>query len=333
MTNPNGTLATYLTETVNVSQDQAHGREALSESLGLWMQYAIEKEDPILFEQSYAVLKTCFFAPEGYLYWKTTPSGKANVTVNALVDDLRIIDVLLDAEQKWGNREWGKTAQTIGQAVSSYLIKDGLMIDFYDHNIKKSPDYVTLSYINPLPLQKLMDNNWLEQSVYSRSLQLIRTAPNDGVFFPKLYNIKDRGYSYDSTINLIDQMLVAQYRGYIGVPSEELYIFLKKEFYEKGVIYGTYDRISRISIGKFESPAVYALIILYSLEIGDTTFAFDLYQKMVQFRTKTGDYVGGYVSDGQTHIFDNLYPQLAEIRLHGTGPVRLFFSRNKLMMK
>ena len=41
MTNPNGTIATYLQDATSERADIVAGREALSESLGLWMQYAV----------------------------------------------------------------------------------------------------------------------------------------------------------------------------------------------------------------------------------------------------------------------------------------------------
>lgn len=50
MTNSNGTLASYLQADISEHPDIPAGREALSESLGLWMEYAVMKEDQQLFE-------------------------------------------------------------------------------------------------------------------------------------------------------------------------------------------------------------------------------------------------------------------------------------------
>lgn len=318
MLNPNGTLATYLSETPAISPDLAHGREALSESLGLWLEYAVENKDKALFQQNYAILRQYFFAPEGFVYWKISPDGKSDVTTNALVDDLRLVDALLAAHQLWGQEEWAQTAGAIGNAVSLYLVKSNTFVDFYDRKYNKSADVLTLSYLDPRPLKKLGQWKPAEQPLYDRSIGAIQAIPNDGVFFPKSYHLPSGQYAYDPVVNLIDQLLIALHRASQGIPSPELTAFLKNEFQIRGLIYGGYDRMSHEAPVKFESPSVYALAILYSLERNDTEWALALYKRMLQLQHRSGEYQGGYVSDNQTHIFDNVFPLLAEVRLYKT---------------
>lgn len=318
MLNPNGTLATYLSETPAVSPDLAHGREALSESLGLWLEYAVENKDKALFQQNYAILRQYFFAPEGFVYWKISPDGKSDVTTNALVDDLRLVDALLAAHQLWGQEEWAQTAGAIGNAVSLYLVKSNTFVDFYDRKYNKSADVLTLSYLDPRPLKKQGQWKPAEQPLYDRAIGAIQAIPNDGVFFPKSYHLPSGQYAYDPVVNLIDQLLIALHRASQGIPSPELTAFLKNEFQIRGLIYGGYDRMSHEAPVKFESPSVYALAILYSLERNDTEWALALYKRMLQLQHRSGEYQGGYVSDNQTHIFDNVFPLLAEVRLYKT---------------
>ena len=318
MLNPNGTLATYLSETPAISPDLAHGREALSESLGLWLEYAVENKDKALFQQNYAILRQYFFAPEGFVYWKISPDGKSDVTTNALVDDLRLVDALLAAHQLWGQEEWAQTAGAIGNAVSLYLVKSNTFVDFYDRKYNKSADVLTLSYLDPRPLKKLGQWKPAEQPLYDRAIGAIQAIPNDGTFFPKSYHLLSGQYAYDPVVNLIDQLLIALHRASQGIPSPELTAFLKNEFQIRGLIYGGYDRMSHEAPVKFESPSVYALAILYSLERNDTEWALALYKRMLQLQHRSGEYQGGYVSDNQTHIFDNVFPLLAEVRLYKT---------------
>ncbi len=318
MLNPNGTLATYLSETPAISPDLAHGREALSESLGLWLEYAVENKDKALFQQNYAILRQYFFAPEGFVYWKISPDGKSDVTTNALVDDLRLVDALLAAHQLWGQEEWAQTAGAIGNAVSLYLVKSNTFVDFYDRKYNKSADVLTLSYLDPRPLKKLGQWKPAEQPLYDRAIGAIQAIPNDGTFFPKSYHLPSGQYAYDPVVNLIDQLLIALHRASQGIPSPELTAFLKNEFQIRGLIYGGYDRMSHEAPVKFESPSVYALAILYSLERNDTEWALALYKRMLQLQHRSGEYQGGYVSDNQTHIFDNVFPLLAEVRLYRT---------------
>jgi len=318
MLNPNGTLATYLVETPVISPDLAHGREALSESLGLWLEYAVENKDKALFQQNYAILRQYFFAPEGFVYWKISPEGQSDVTTNALVDDLRLVGALLAAYQLWGQAEWADTAGSIGKAVSLYLAKDNTFVDFYDRKYNKSADVLTLSYLDPRPLKRLGQLNAAEQPLYERGVAVIQAIPNDGTFFPKSYHLPSRQYAYDPVVNLIDQLLIALHRASQGIPSPELTAFLKNEFQMQGLIYGGYDRMTHEAPVKFESPSVYALAILYSLERNDTEWALALYKRMLQLQHGSGEYQGGYVSDNQTHIFDNVFPLLAEVRLYKT---------------
>lgn len=318
MLNPNGTLATYLSETPAISPDLAHGREALSESLGLWLEYAVENKDKALFEQNYAILRQYFFAPEGFVYWKISPDGKSDVTTNALVDDLRLVDALLAAHQLWGQEEWAQTAGAIGNAVSLYLVKSNTFVDFYDRKYNKSADVLTLSYLDPRPLKRLGQWKPAEQPLYERGVAVIQAVPNDGTFFPKSYHLPSGQYAYDPVVNLIDQLLIALHRASQGIPSPELTAFLKNEFQIQGLIYGGYDRMSHEAPVKFESPSVYALAILYSLERNDTEWALALYKRMLQLQHRSGEYQGGYVSDNQTHIFDNVFPLIAEVRLYKT---------------
>lgn len=318
MLNPNGTLATYLSETPAISPDLAHGREALSESLGLWLEYAVENKDKALFQQNYAILRQYFFAPEGFVYWKISPDGKSDVTTNALVDDLRLVDALLAAHQLWGQEEWAQTAGAIGNAVSLYLVRSNTFVDFYDRKYNKSADVLTLSYLDPRPLKKLGQWKPAEQPLYDRAIGAIQAIPNDGTFFPKSYHLPSGQYAYDPVVNLIDQLLIALHRASQGIPSPELTAFLKNEFQIRGLIYGGYDRMSHEAPVKFESPSVYALAILYSLERNDTEWALALYKRMLQLQHRSGEYQGGYVSDNQTHIFDNVFPLLAEVRLYKT---------------
>ena len=76
MVNHNGTLATYLKENDELDSDLVKGKESISESLGLWLQYAVEKKDEELFHQGYLQLEENFMNDEGLIYWKLDPSGK-----------------------------------------------------------------------------------------------------------------------------------------------------------------------------------------------------------------------------------------------------------------
>ncbi|HWR39911.1 MAG TPA: glycosyl hydrolase [Patescibacteria group bacterium] len=327
MQNANGSLATYLNDTPQVGPDVVHGREALSESLGLWMQYSLDSRNRELFDRSWELLNQHFLSRDGYVYWKLAPDGQQEVTTNALIDDLRIMNALLTATDLWGTSNWDQTAKKIGQTLVLHTVNSGYLVDFYDSKYRNSSNTITLSYLNPRDLQKLTTLGLWHPSDYERHIALLRDYPHEGIFFPKSFHVPTATYRYDANVNMIDQLLVALHRQYAGYPSPEFYQFLRSEYYQHGQIYGEYNRTTQTSDTYYESIPVYALTILYALEQKDLRFAMDIYKRQLTFRSKADTYTGGYLLNGQAHIFDNLFPLLAETALYRANPLYFLFHR------
>lgn len=77
----NGTIRTNF-------KDKDEGEIALSESIGLWMEYLAEKEDSELFDQAFDTIQDYFLSKDKLVVWKVENREQANT--NALIDDLRI---------------------------------------------------------------------------------------------------------------------------------------------------------------------------------------------------------------------------------------------------
>ncbi|MDH4619635.1 hypothetical protein [Brevibacillus sp. AY1] len=131
---------------------------------------------------------------------------------------------------------------------------------------------------------------------------------------------------YQQEVNLIDQLYIAYHRAQAGIASPELWSFLKAEFVQHGLLYGRYDAVTKQPVVAYESPAVYGLAILTASELGDHSFAMDLYERMIrqQIRRPEHAFYGGYLdmSRMDTHSFDNLLPLLAERRLFNDGTLQ-----------
>lgn len=319
MTNENGTVATYLQDGKTIDVDLVSGREALSETLGLSMQYALAKDDEKAFLENYRLLMTYFISDDGMVYWKLTADGKAEVTTNATVDDLRIIGALLVAHERWGNNSYLIT----GRKMFSYLHENNqrsqLLVDYFDAKLKVKSENVSLSYIDTDVLAEMGRYDELDPQVYQKTISLLRTIPDDQLFYPKLYSISSGKFYYDDEINLIDQMLIGIQRNKIGIQSDKFYYFVKTEFKKNDKLFGRYHRKNKLPAVDYESPALYALAIQLALEQGDQAFADLLYQRMIMFRdnNRFSKYYGAYSINGKkdTHIFDNLLPLLAELRM------------------
>ncbi len=313
MRNDNGTFATYLKETIEKDEDKVQGREALSESLGLWMLYAIENDDEAMFEERFRLLKTYFMTGEGFISWKLPETGESDVQTNALIDDLRIYKALILAYRQWGATEYLTAADKVGTFLGSNLIYQSVLVDFYDRFYDYQTQTITLSYLDPEAIKMLEQHGHITPSSYKKMTALLQEVPLKNGFYPKSYNVQTKKMVFDEEINLIDQLLVAINRSQLDFNSDELLIFIKKELEQRGVLNGRYSITTRSPMVAYESPAIYGFVILYAIEIKDRELALQAYQRMIDFRVNRSKFRGAYSinEDQNTHIFDNLVPLLA----------------------
>lgn len=320
MRNEAGLLKTNLKQHISQNNEIAEGEEALSESLGMWMIYCVKKGDQKLFDQSLQKLQ--HFLKDGWIAWKIG-SEKPAVSTNASIDDLRVVEALYLAADKWGDQRYTETAQKIGASLENNQIVDGLLGDFYDVRAKWASPVMTLSYLNTVALKRLANDNAVEHAVYAQHEQFLKAIPLKNGFFPFSYNIQTKQYEYRQEVNLIDQLYILYHRAKEGHPSPEVWNFLKEQFYAHGLLYGRYDAVAKTPSVRFESPAVYGLAILAAVELQEHTFAQDLYFRMNRMQTRNPGSVwyGGYINYNtmDTHIFDNLVPLVAERELYNEG--------------
>ncbi|MFD0770698.1 glycosyl hydrolase family 8 [Bacillus sp. CGMCC 1.60114] len=318
MTNENGTLATYRLKSGKQGTDVATGREALSESSGLWLRYALDIDNQEMFDAHMKVIQNYFLDPSHIVLWKITESGKRQARTNALIDDLRIVQQLYRAYEKYGEERYKHLADQISDAILHYNKKGSFYVDYYDANAHVSNDTLTTSYVNPKAFSYMKKYGKITDAEYQKVVQFLADYPRNGWAFPKTYE-KDGTFTYDKEVNIIDQSYVAYYRSLVGLSSEAYLDFLKKTFQKDGKLYGRYDLESGKPAVAFESPAAYGITILYVLEAGERKLAEEMYEEAATFRNKNpfSRYYGGYVTgaDKNTHIFDNLLPLLAETAL------------------
>lgn len=325
LTNEDLTLKTNLQASPTKDENVAQGDETLSESLGLWMMYAVEKGDHALFAQNVDVLQAHYYQ-DGWIAWKAGGEKNATVSTNALVDDLRIAEALYLAAEKWGDEKYTQLANEIGQSVKEHQAQGGLLVDFYDRKHQLSSDHLTLSYLNASAIQMLKEHQQVSEELDQQVRTFLDKLPTRQGFFPFSYQLAKKEYVYQQEVNLIDQLYIAYHRAQAGIASPELWSFLKAEFVQHGLLYGRYDAVTKQPVVAYESPAVYGLAILTASELGDHSFAMDLYERMIrqQIRRPEHAFYGGYLdmSRMDTHSFDNLLPLLAERRLFNLGTLQ-----------
>ena len=157
---------------------------------------------------------------------------------------------------------------------------------------------------------------WLiDKEVVAKTSQVLTEAPLEDGFYPVSYNVEEDEYTFSDNINIVDQAILAYHYAQVGNPSEEFLTFIQDEMDNRGLVHGMYDRQTKEPTVDYESPAIYGFLILYALEADENDLAQTIYERLKEFQVvdKNSEYYGGYsITDGDTHIFDNLVPLLAE---------------------
>ncbi|GKV66527.1 MULTISPECIES: glycosyl hydrolase family 8 [unclassified Sporosarcina] len=284
----------------------------LSETVGLWMDYLLEKNDYAQFHDTVDMLRNYFFTEDYLIYWELR--GQKEATANAFIDDLRIMTALYRAGEQWNHRAYTQLAEKMETSFLRYQVRNGWFIDHIDLNSKHQGDTITLSYIIPDGFERMQE---LPEEWHNQTKQLLVDAPvSPHGFYPKSYQTLTGTFSFDKEINLIDQFYVGYHRAQWGGDVTPLLDFAKSAFAKDGKLYGRYGLDNGEPSVEFEAAAVYALAILMCLELEENDFARQLFLSMkdMQQLDKGLPYYGGYtdVYSMDTHTFDNLLALIAE---------------------
>ena len=204
----------------------------LSETVGLWMEYLVMKNDFIQFDQQVDTLEKYFLTKDYLVVWEL--KGTKAAPANAFIDDLRIIDVLYTAGKQWNHKPYTKLADNMSKNLVRYETEDKLLVDFIELESKNRGSDVTLSYIIPSGFDKIKQAKLLPDKTYEATRKVLLDAPYSAIgFSPKKYSIPTGNYSYDTEVNLIDQFYVgyhqAQWGGDVTPFSTSPKMHLRKE--------------------------------------------------------------------------------------------------------
>lgn len=316
--NDNGTIATYIKNNGEVDEDLVKGRESLAETLGLFMYYALDKDDQTLFNTIYKQLTDYFLEDDGFLNWKLNEDGTSDVSANALIDDIRILYALAMADEKWDEPQYMTTAALVSDYLNEHNVTEGIYINFYDQEQGYASNDISLSYIDIQGMEALVDRGLLDPELVDNTSEVLMEAPLKNGLYPESYNVEENRYTFSDNVNIVDQAILAYHYAQVGNRSEELLRFIKNEMDTRGLVHGMYNLQTKEPTVDYESPAIYGFLILYALEVEENDLAQAVYERLKEFQVvdKDSEYYGGYsITDGDTHIFDNLVPLLAEQEL------------------
>lgn len=295
------------------SAEAATGHEVLSESASLMMLSAVRSGDEQLFARQWALSKQTFGMEGGFSY-RYSPKLQKQYTVNAAVDDLRMIGALYEAGEAFDNQEYKNQAEQYSKKFYSNNVKDGYMYDLYDNFYKENNGFITLCYINLSALRNLsIDSESLGILLRNMSEILEEGYLSDQFpFYETRFDYKAGTYGSDN-INTVESLLSILNLAEVGQQNPKSIRYIKQQV-EAGTLYGQYTREGKPA-NDIRSTAIYALAAMIGAEAGDDELYKSGMERMNEFRITdpASPLYGGFgdPNTGQAYSFDNLMALLA----------------------
>jgi len=295
------------------SAEVATGHEILSESAGLLMRYYALTEQQDAFEREWQKAKQTFDLKSGFSY-RFSPKQNKKYSLNAAVDDLRIIRALYEAGAKFHDEQYSLEAASYAARFFQYNIKNHRLYDFYDESYQMTNSFITLCYVNFSVLEQLSGTKEQVQALQSNMLQIVQNGylSDKFPFYQTRYSYEQEAYQSEQ-INTVESLLTILSLTEIKQQKPESIQYIK-EHVKSGTLYGRYTQDGKQTTD-IQSTAIYAITAIIGAQIGDDTLYQDSIQKMNQFvvRDATSPLYGGYgdPATGQAYSFDNLMALLA----------------------
>lgn len=258
------------------------GRDVLSESQGLLMEYAADMGDEALFERAYGYTADALWE-DGLLRWYGTESGEP-AQVNALLDDLRFLRAL-DA----GNRRFGgydAPFMEAARAIAEKNIDDkGNLVDFYTFSDGSKAGRLTMCYVDGTALELLKRMHPETADSVDRALEILDNAylGDEFPFYAGFYDYASESYDMGS-LNMAEAMITLLHQAERGQLKRASLDWLHRQLAGDG-IWARYDIHGNVlPEGAYQSPAVYAIVGLIALECNDTALLTQAVSRMEQFR-------------------------------------------------
>ena len=297
------------------NNEATYESSVLSESQGALMEYSVLTDDKETFDKAFSYVKTNMLI-DGLVSWCVEDGEVSNV--NALVDDLRIYKALLGADEKWGGYE--ADLDSFRKAILKYMINKKNYVDFYDTQSNRPADILTLCYIDLVTMQALEseDDGFKKANDNAKEILLNGQISNEFPLYYCRYDYKEDAYVEDE-LNMAEALVTLLHLAEAGELPEESHEWLVNRM-NKGGIMARYDINGNVVEGyKYESTAIYALVVMIADELGDEELRGMALRKMEKMRVTDADleYNGAFGLEDGSGItsFDQLIPLLAYAEL------------------
>lgn len=268
------------------------GNTVLSETQGLMMHYALGLGDQQLFNALLAYIRNSM-TRSGLCAWQTDNGRMAQV--NASLDDLRVADALLQAEQQWGG--YAQELAYRERALYARCVKDGYLRDFADLDTGAASADVTLCYQDVGAMRSLAElrPDWADVAQKGQELLSGGIISTEFPLYWPRYDVA-KGTYYGDLLQMNEAMVTVLHAVRAGVAQPATLDWLEERLRE-GFIAAAYTPDGQVAAGyAFESTATYALLVQIGLESGREDMARLAMQEMERMRSFTAPLVGGYGS-------------------------------------
>lgn len=292
--------------------EKATGYDVLSESQGLIMEYASLTQDYKLFKSSLKFVEKNLNLPQILLY-RYSNSGR-KFTVNAAIDDLRIIKALIYASDVF-SRKYNHMAKKFSDRFYSTNVKDYFLYDFYDINTSNTNEFITLCYIDLKTMNLISNWNSDWQNVYDNMLNILKNGYIDDQFpmFMTSYNYSSKEYEYKSGINMVESLLCALHLSEVKQCPDTTLNYIR-DMVKGDCLYGMYS-IKGDKMNDLKSTAIYAICAAIAKSENDIQMYTESIDRMNQFlvKDKSNPIYGafGNVETLEVYSFDNLTALIA----------------------
>jgi thiol-disulfide isomerase/thioredoxin len=287
------------------------GENVLSESQGMLMLYAANAGDQALFDSVYGYLAP--YSTGGLTPWLIYAGDPADV--NATLDDLRILEALLVAQERWGGYE--DEIDLRSGALYKGTVKNGNLLDYcaVPEGWTTCPT-LTLCYADIATMEKLAawEEGWLDVAANARAILEGGVLGDDFPLYQVRYNYDEQGYTGED-LKMSEAMVTVYNAARSGVlpqaTRERLLDWLRE-----APIYAIYTPQGSVVEGYgFESTATYAALVVTAVELGDAEMARLALYRMEgkRYFAKEGALNGSYIGgpDEGSYTFDTMYSLLA----------------------
>lgn len=297
------------------------GKDILSESQGLMMLAALEKNDPDLFAQVWSYTKN-HLIKNGLAAWYISEKGDP-AGVNALIDDIRIWYTLDQAEKRGLGSYADDAAEILSAVKKRCLDKKGRLTDFVNLSDGKRADSISLQYLDLAALALMAQADPDLTAAYQNAVNILLDGriSNEFPLYYRSYNYTSR--SYDSgNLNTAEALYTLWNLSRADLLPDDSLQWLRERVIN-GSLAARYKTDGCVVPGyDYHSTAVYALAALIARETGDEEMFETALRRMERkfILNAEDELYGSYSQKGATvYSFDQLVPFLVNISLTGSS--------------